>query len=138
RFGPSIVLGGAEVKLLDLVSAYGTFANQGPQISPTGILSIQTLEGGRIDWKPALPREIVKPETAYQITSILRDNRARTPVFGAQSPLSFYDRQVAAKTGTSQDYRDAWTIGYTPSIAVGVWAGNHDNAPLRYGGAGAV
>lgn len=138
RFGPSIVLGGAEVKLLDLVSAYGTFANQGTQISPTGILSIQTLEGERIDWKTALPREIVKPETAYQITSILSDNRARTPVFGARSPLSFYDRQVAAKTGTSQDYRDAWTIGYTPSIAVGVWAGNHDNAPLRYGGAGAV
>jgi membrane carboxypeptidase/penicillin-binding protein len=80
----------------------------------------------------------LRPETAFQMTSILSDNKARSPVFGKNSPLAFDDLTVAAKTGTTQEYRDAWTIGYSKDIAVGVWVGNHDNAPLRYGAAGSV
>lgn len=138
RFGPSLVLGGAEVTLLDLVSAYGTFANSGAQLPPKSILRIETIDGEEIYWRQSAPKQIMHQETAYQITSMLSDNKARTPVFGPNSSLAFDEHQVAAKTGTTQAYRDAWTVGYTPTIAVGVWVGNHDNHAMKYGAAGAL
>jgi membrane carboxypeptidase/penicillin-binding protein len=138
RFGPSIVLGGAEVKLVELVSAYSVFANHGASVMPQTILEI-TAEDGRVyEWHTPLSRQVLRPETSYQISSILSDNDARAPIFGTRGPLSFADRPVAAKTGTTQAYRDAWTVGYTPSIAVGVWVGNDNNQPLRSGAAGAM
>lgn len=138
RFGPSLVLGGAEVRLIDLVNAYATFANDGAYMPAQTVISIDTIEGESIYWKQASPRQAIHKQTAYQMTSMLSDNKARTPVFGAKSPLTFDDHIVAAKTGTTQEYRDAWTVGYTPSIAVGVWVGNHQNEPMRSGAAGSV
>ncbi len=138
RFGPSLVLGGAEVTLKDLVNAYASFANNGAYLPTKSVLEISTINGEIIDWKTSSPKQIMHPETAYQITSMLSDNKARTPVFGPNSSLAFKDQQVAVKTGTTQAYRDAWTVGYTPTIAVGVWVGNHDNQSMRYGAAGAL
>lgn len=138
RFGPSVVLGGAEVTLIDLVNAYGVFANQGAYLPAQTILQIESIEGDEINWSTSLPRQVMHPETAYQITSMLSDNKARTPVFGPRSPLAFSEHIVAVKTGTTQAYRDAWTIGYTPSLVVGVWVGNHQNDSMRYGAAGSV
>lgn len=138
RFGPSLVLGGAEVQLLELVNAYATFANDGEFVPAQTILNIETVQGRQLVWKRPFSQEVLSPETAYQISSILSDNQARAPIFGTRGPLSFSEHQVAAKTGTTQSYRDAWTVGYTPSIAVGVWVGNNDNKPLRAGSSGAM
>jgi membrane peptidoglycan carboxypeptidase len=77
------------------------------------------------------PVQVLEPEVAREISNILSDNAARTPVFGARSALYFSDRPMAAKTGTTNEFRDGWTVGYTPSLAVGVWAGNNDNTPMR-------
>lgn len=138
RFGPSLVLGGGEVQLLEMTGAFATFANYGTKEPITTIQQIETIDGVRLPLHRQEEHFVMYPETAFQITSILSDNRSRTPVFGARSPLAFPDLTVAAKTGTTQDYRDAWTIGYSPSLAVGVWVGNHDNMPLRYGAAGSI
>lgn len=138
RFGPSLVLGGAEVKLVELVNAYATFANSGVFVPAQSILNITTYNGRVLTWHHGAAQEVLNAETAYQISSILSDNNARAPIFGVRSPLAFTDHQVAAKTGTTQSYRDAWTVGYTPSIALGVWVGNSDNKPLRAGSSGAM
>jgi membrane peptidoglycan carboxypeptidase len=82
------------------------------------------------DWQAASGRRVVSPQVAYLITSILSDNAARMPEFGVDSPL-LLDRPAAAKTGTTSDFHDNWTIGYTPDLAVGVWVGNADNTPMR-------
>lgn len=136
RFGPSLVLGGAEVTLLDLSKAYSVFSNQGKLNDAQSILKIAAINEDVYHWERNAASQVIYPETAYQITSILSDNKARSPVFGWRNSLAFAGQQVAAKTGTTQEYRDAWTIGYTSDIVVGVWAGNHDNKPLRYGAAG--
>ena len=129
-YGLSIVLGGGEVKLLDMVSAYGVFANQGLQIPPVSILRIEDSNGKIIEENKKSPKRVLEEEVAILISDILSDNEARTPMFGPHSALYFADYDVAAKTGTSGDYRDAWTMGYSPSIVVGVWAGNNDNSPM--------
>ncbi len=138
RFGPSLVLGGAEVKLVELAGAYGAFANGGSYVQPQYVLEVRS--GQSVLWKPDPYRGklVLHPETAYQISSILSDPYARAPIFGLGGSLAFKDRPVAVKTGTTQAYRDAWTVGYTPSVVVGVWVGNEDNTPLRPGGSGAM
>jgi len=128
-YGPSIVLGGWEVKLLDIVSAYGVFAAEGLRIKPVAILKIEDLAGNIIEENNKTPKRVLPTQAARTINNILSDNEARAPMFGWNSALYFENYQVAAKTGTTQNYRDAWTIGYTPSIVVGVWAGNNNNAP---------
>ncbi|MBI2451108.1 MAG: PBP1A family penicillin-binding protein [Parcubacteria group bacterium] len=138
RYGLSLVLGGGEVKLIDLVAAYGVFANDGSKHPKTAILKIEDKNGNIIEEYKNNSFQIIDPEIARTISDILSDNNARTPIFGPASPLYFEDRQVAAKTGTSQDYRDAWTVGYTPEIVVGVWVGNNDNSPLVKSGGGAM
>ncbi|MBI2676705.1 MAG: PBP1A family penicillin-binding protein [Candidatus Yanofskybacteria bacterium] len=136
NFGLSLVLGGAEVKLIDMVSAYGAFANDGIRQSPASILKIEDSEGNVLEeYKPKEERA-VEPQIARTITSILSDNSSRTAVFGANSSLYFPDRPVAAKTGTTQENRDAWVLGYTPSLSVGVWVGNNDNTSMTRQGAG--
>lgn len=130
RFGLSLVLGGGEVTLLDMTGAYGTFANEGVHNTPTGILKVESRDGKLLEEYESESEEVLPRETALAISDILSDNEARTPVFGAKSSLYFADRDVAAKTGTTNDYRDAWVIGYTPQIAVGAWAGNNDNSPI--------
>jgi len=129
-FGPSIVLGGWEVKLLDMVSSYGVFATEGLKVPPVHVLQIEDYSGNIIEKNNKNPKRVLSKETARLISSILSDNDARTPMFGPRSHLYFENYIVSAKTGTTDDFRDAWTIGYTPLIAVGVWAGNNNNEPM--------
>ena len=128
-YGPSIVLGGWEVKLLEMVSAYGVFATDGLRIEPVSILKIEDLDGNIIEENEKTPKRVLDRNPTRLINDILSDNEARAPLFGWHSALYFEGYQVAAKTGTTQDYRDAWTIGYIPSLVAGVWAGNSDNSP---------
>lgn len=136
RYGLSLVLGGGEVKLVDMVSAYGVFANDGVKEPQSSILKVESPDGKILEeWKEN-PEEVINPQIARSISSILSDNEARAPVFGSASPLYLGARPNAAKTGTTQEYRDAWTIGYTPSLVAGVWTGNNDNSPMTKEGAG--
>ena len=128
-YGLSLVLGGGEVKLLDLVSAYGVFATRGLKVPPVAVLKIEDSEGNIIEETKKTQKRVLEAQVADLINDILSDNEARTPMFGRFSPLSIPDHQVAAKTGTTQEYKDAWTIGYTPSLVTGVWAGNNNNTP---------
>lgn len=135
-YGLSLVLGGGEVKLLDEVAAYGVFANDGVKNTQTPILKIEDNAGNILEEYKSQPEKTLDQQTARLISDILSDNNARTPVFGANSALYFSDRPVAAKTGTTQKYRDAWTLGYTPSLVVGVWVGNNNNDSMSRAGAG--
>ncbi len=128
-YGPALVLGGGEVRLLDMASSYGVFATNGKKAPPVSILRVADIKGNVLQTNQNTPIRIVSPEIAKQITSILSDNNARTPVFGSNSPLFIPNYSVAVKTGTTQEYKDAWTIGYTEKIVVGVWAGNNDGTP---------
>ena len=128
-YGPSIVLGGGEVKLLEIASAYGVFATEGLKVPPVGILRIEDAQGNIIQENRRSLKRVLPVQTARMINDVLSDNEARSPIFGPVSSLYLKDYQVAAKTGTTQNYQDAWAIGYTPSIVVGVWAGNSDNSP---------
>jgi len=137
RYGLALVLGGGEVRLLDMVSSFGVFAREGERMQVRGISHILDQSGERMGPDDPTPaKTVLDPEVARKISSILSDNAARTPIFGPRSPLILPDRPVAAKTGTTQDFRDAWTIGYTPSLVAGVWVGNNDNHPMRNGADG--
>ncbi|OGG40841.1 hypothetical protein A2118_01580 [Candidatus Kaiserbacteria bacterium GWA2_50_9] len=130
QYGLTLVLGGGEVRLLDLTSAYATFANDGVRNTPTGILEVDDAKGNvLLSFVPQ--RSQVLPENiAHDISAMLSDAPARLPEYPLDSPLSFKGYDVAVKTGTTDDTRDAWVIGYTPSIALGVWVGNNDNTPM--------
>ncbi|PIS39250.1 MAG: penicillin-binding protein [Candidatus Nealsonbacteria bacterium CG08_land_8_20_14_0_20_38_20] len=130
-YGLPLVLGGGEVNLLEMTSAYGVFATQGLRSPPVFILKIIDPEGNVIEENEKIPQRVLNTEIARLISDILSDNEARAPMFGQRSPLYFDNYQVAVKTGTTQDYKDAWTIGYTPLIVVGVWVGNNDNSPPK-------
>lgn len=138
RYGLALVLGGAEVTLLDMTHSYGAFARNGQQTPPASILRIEDAEGNILEENKPDIAEVINPEVARTINDILSDNEARQPVFAPRSSLYLPDRPVAAKTGTTQDYRDAWTIGYTPSLVVGVWSGNNDNRPMKQKGSGVL
>ncbi len=138
RYGLSLVLGGAEVKLLEMTSAFGVLANDGMRNPVTAVLAVKAANGKILEESRIEPRPAMDAEIARMVNDILSDNEARIPVFQPRSSLYFEGRRVAAKTGTTQDFRDAWTIGYTPSIAVGVWAGNNDNAPMQQKGSGVM
>lgn len=138
RFGLSLVLGGAEVKLLDMASAYGVFANDGVVNPATPILKVETAHGKILEEKRDTPRPVLDPDIARTISDVLSDEASRLPIFQPHSSLYFPDRAAAVKTGTTQDYRDAWTIGYTPYISVGVWVGNNDNSPIQQKGSGVM
>jgi len=127
-YGPSLVLGGGEVTLFDMVSAYSVFANNGLRQSPTFILKIEDKDGNLIEGHSADPKRVLSSRSAKMITDILSDEQARRPTFGPNSAL-YVDDQTAVKTGTTQYYQDAWTIGYNKKIVVGVWAGNNDSSP---------
>ncbi|OGZ12807.1 MAG: hypothetical protein A2942_03495 [Candidatus Lloydbacteria bacterium RIFCSPLOWO2_01_FULL_50_20] len=131
RYGLTLVLGGGEVSLLDMTSAYGVFANDGKRNPYTGILKVEDSSGNVISEYTQKETKVMDPEIARKISDVLSDNVARTPAFGAQSYLNFPNHQVAVKTGTTNDYRDAWILGYTPSLVVGAWAGNNDNTPME-------
>jgi len=130
RYGLSLILGGGEVTLLEETSAYGVFSQEGVYNAHTPISSIVSKTGEILEEFTPRPNEVLEPEVARLITSILSDNDLRAPVFGERNYLSLGSIPSAAKTGTTQDYRDAWTVGYTPDIAVGVWVGNNDNSQM--------
>lgn len=130
RFGLSLVLGGGEVRLIDMVSAYGVFANDGIRNGQIAILEIKDKTGEVIYEPPREPRKVLETDVAREMTYMLSNNEARAPIFGYNSPLHIPGYDVAAKTGTTNDFRDAWIIGYTPNISVGAWAGNNDNRPI--------
>ncbi len=129
-YGLSLVLGGGEVKLLDMVSAYGVFATEGMKVSPVSILKIVDSKGNIIEENKKTPKRVLEPEIANLITDILSDNEVRAPVFGSNSLMYFENLKVAAKTGTTESFKDGWIIGYTPSLVAGVWAGNNDGSPM--------
>jgi membrane peptidoglycan carboxypeptidase len=131
--GLQTALGGVEVRLFDMVGAYAMLANNGRRIDPYAILYIQDRSGNEIYRANTSPEglQVVAPEYAYLITSILSDNEARVPEFGAGWPLELQGGRIAAvKTGSTNDNRDALTVGYTPQFVVGVWVGNTDNRPM--------
>ncbi len=130
RFGLSLVLGGGEVTLLDMTSAYSVFSDNGNKHPHTGVLKIEDKLGKVLEEYEDESEKIMEEDTAHLVSDVLSDNVARTPVFGPASSLYFPDRQVAAKTGTTNNYRDTWVIGYTPQITVGAWSGNNDNTPI--------
>ncbi|MFA6524462.1 MAG: transglycosylase domain-containing protein [Candidatus Paceibacterota bacterium] len=134
RYGLTLVIGGGEVSLLDMTSAYSVFANNGIRNPYTGILKIEDMNGKVLEEFAQKPQEILPKNTALIISDILSDNVARTPTFGANSVLNIPGKDIAVKTGTTNSNKDAWTIGYTPSISVGVWAGNNNNTPMKKGG----
>jgi membrane carboxypeptidase/penicillin-binding protein PbpC len=124
------VLGGGEVSLLEMTSAYGVFANEGLRNPHTSIKEIYKGEQKENYTTGSEPQQVLESNVARSISDMLSDNAARTPAFGADSYLHFSDRDVAVKTGTTNDYRDAWIIGYTPDISVGAWAGNNNNSAM--------
>ncbi|MBU1751833.1 MAG: PBP1A family penicillin-binding protein [Chloroflexi bacterium] len=147
RYGLSLTLGGGEVKLLDMAVAYGVFANGGMmagqpvppaervpghrELNPVSILQITDAQGNVVERFAAPERQqVLDPRLAYLVTSILSDNEARTPAFGPNN-IFVLGRPAAVKTGTTDQYRDSWTIGYTPDLVAGVWVGNPDGRPMK-------
>jgi len=134
-YGLALVLGGGEVHLIDMVSAYGVFANGGYRIEPSPIIKIEDANGNVIYENKKTPRKVLESNVCEMITSVLSDNVARTPIFGPYSNLRFDNYKVFVKTGTTQKNVDGWVIGCTEETCVGVWSGNNNNTPM-VGGVG--
>jgi len=130
-YGLSLTLGGGEVSLLEMTGGYAVIANGGLKVPPVAISKIVDFQGNVVfQYQPPAGEQVISPEHAFLMSSILSDNSARTPVFGPNSIVNL-PFQVAVKTGTSNDSRDNWTLGYTPDLAVGVWVGNADYTPME-------
>lgn len=139
RFGLSLVLGGGEVKPLEHAAAFASFATEGTSYPTSAILKVEDSNGQTLEeWKQPDGKSVMEPQIARLISNVLSDNNARTFVFGARNSLTLPDRPVAAKTGTTNDYYDAWTAGYTPSLVAVVWVGNNDNTKMKKGADGSV
>jgi 1A family penicillin-binding protein len=130
-YGLAVTLGGAEARLLDLTAAYAVLANGGVRLLPTAIARVESADGRLLrDYRQAQGQQVIRAEHAWLVTSMLSDNAARAKTFGQNSPLRL-SRPAAAKTGTTNDFRDNLTVGYTPDLVVGVWVGNSDNSPMQ-------
>jgi 1A family penicillin-binding protein len=138
RYGLTLVLGGGEVSLLNMTNAYAVFASDGYYKTHNAILSVKNQAGEELYVRRTNEGSVLSPNTARTIADVLSDNTARTPAYGPRSVLYFNNRDIAVKTGTTNDYRDAWTIGFSPNIAVGVWAGNNNNSPMEKKVAGQI
>jgi len=131
RFGLSITLGGGEVRLIDLASAYSSFANGGYRVEPVAIIKVTDAKGKTLfEHKENANKRAISEEVAFIISHMLSDNSARLLTFGENSFLNIRGREIAVKTGTTDDKRDNWTIGWTPSVLVASWVGNNDNSPM--------
>lgn len=131
RLGLTLVLGGGEVKLLEHTGAYAVFANEGVKVDLRSILRIEDTKGNVIEESTIQERRVLDRNVTLQISSILADNNARAPLWGYNSLINFPNRDVAAKSGSTNNSRDAWIMGYAPNLAVGVWVGNNDNASMN-------
>ncbi len=138
NYGLSLVLGGGSVNLLQMTSAYSTFAAEGVRHPYTGILKIEDKAGNILEQWTDNPTQVLPKQSVLELTDVLSDNNARLPEFSPNSTLYFPGRNVAAKTGTTNDFKDMWIIGYTPSITVGAWMGNNDNSPIAKQVAGSI
>ena len=138
RFGLAFVLGGAEVKLLEHVNAFSAFANEGEIREISGILRVEDNTGEIIEEYQEKKKTVLSQESARVINDIMSDNSARAFIFGEKNSLTLAGRPVAAKTGTTNDFHDAWTVGYTPSLVAGVWVGNNDNKEMSSHADGSV
>lgn len=135
KVGLSMVLGGGEVKLVDHTAAMSTIASEGIRHEKTPIIKVEDSRGKVLDEYKNSPKEVMDINVTKAITDIMSDNSARAYVFGTNNPLVL-SRPAAAKTGTTDEFRDAWTVGFTPNLAAGVWVGNNDNTPMRRGSDG--
>ncbi len=137
-YGLTLVLGGGEVTPLEMTGGYGVFANNGIKTNISPIIEIKNKDGEVLEKQNPNPTQVLDKEVALKISDILSDNIARAPSYGQTSALYFPNRDVAVKTGTTNNYKDAWIMGYTPNIAVGAWAGNNDNTPMQKKVAGLI
>lgn len=132
RYGLSLTLGGGEVKMTEHATAFGVFANGGERVDLVPILKVEDSNGKIIEeFKPQVGQRVLSDQTSFLISSILSDNAARSAAFGGSSQLVVKGKNVAVKTGTTDDKRDNWTIGYTPTYLVATWVGNNDNTPMN-------
>jgi membrane carboxypeptidase/penicillin-binding protein PbpC len=140
RFGLALTLGGGEVRLLELTAAYAAFADRGRRVEPVAVLAVTDPDGQLLYRAREQEKEaVLSPQVAYLISHILSDEQARAPAFGEGSVLRLTcpgagcrgSRPAAVKTGTTTDWRDNWTVGYTPDLVVGVWVGNADNQSME-------
>ncbi len=131
QYGLSLVLGGGEVSLLDITSAYSVFANDGIRNPYNIVLEVKDANGQTLEAFSPSSTRVLDEEVARKISSILSDNVARTPAYGASSVLYIPNQDVAVKTGTTNDFKDAWIMGYTPNIVVGMWVGNNENISME-------
>ncbi len=131
RLGLTLVLGGGEVTLLEHTGGYGVFANEGVRADRRSILRIEDINGNVLEEPKEVTTRVLDRDVALMISDILSDNNARTPLWGNYSQVFFGERDVAVKSGSTNNSRDAWIMGYTPNLAVGVWVGNNDNAPMN-------
>jgi len=135
RYGLSLAIGGGETTLLEMTNAYSVFASEGVYRPYNSILYIENNKGEKLEEFKDNPQNRLDANVTRMISSILSDNQARTPTYGANSALKLPNNiESAVKTGTTNENRDAWTVGYTPSIVTGVWVGNNDNTPMKKGG----
>jgi len=132
RFGLSLTLGGGEVKMTDMAEAYSSFATGGYRVDLKPVLKITDFKGNVLEdnTDSVNKQPVISPNTAFLISNILADNAARTPTFGPNSNLVIPNHTVSVKTGTTEDKRDNWTIGFTPRLLTAVWVGNNDNSPM--------
>jgi len=138
RYGLTLVLGGGEVRLMDMTNAYGVFANGGIKAKPRSILRIEDSQGNTMEEFEVESNRVLEANVAYMISDVLSDNVARTPLWGSWSIVNFGDRDVAIKSGSTNNLRDAWIMGYSPNIAVGAWVGNNDNSAMGGGLSGLI
>src|SRR3990167_375807 len=138
RYELTLVLGGGEVKLIDMTYAYGVFANKGVRTEPRSILRIEDNRGNVVEENQVQTQKVLDENVALMISDVLSDNVARTPLWGANSLVNFPNRSVASKTGSTNNLRDAWLMGYAPNIAVGTWVGNNNNSPMGGGLSGLI
>jgi len=138
RYGLTLVLGGGEVKLIDMTYAYSVFANEGLKAEPRSILKIEDSRGNLVEENQVTTRRVMDKNVAQMISNVLSDNVARTPLWGANSLVNFPNRSVASKTGSTNSLRDAWLMGYAPNLAVGTWVGNNNNSPMGGGLSGLI
>ncbi|MEK7228151.1 MAG: PBP1A family penicillin-binding protein [Patescibacteria group bacterium] len=131
KYGLSLVLGGGEVSLIDMTTAYSVFANNGIKNQTTGILEIHDRKGALIEQFQPISSQVLDKNITLQINDILSDPVARAPTFGSSLNIP----NTAFKTGTTDDNKDAWIMGYSPTLVIGVWSGNNDNKPMKKGGA---
>jgi membrane peptidoglycan carboxypeptidase len=131
RYGLSLTLGGGEVTLADLTNTYATLSQEGVHHTQTAILRVEDSHGTTLEEYKDESERVIDTQFPRLITNILSDAGLRAPIFGQSNALTMFpNHEVALKTGTSEDHRDAWTVGYTPSLVVGVWSGNNDNSPM--------